>query len=326
MGQRIKRIVQQLQEISKLEKMADKKEETPTAASAADMLLQSLKQPRAPQTDVRPLFALASPSVGQRLLQATQAPKAISAGEERLKIAADIEESVANNEVNRLVKVASLTIGGTGNAEKDMRALEKVGSMASGTGRGATNMRKAWENIAQIDKLKSMAEDFASGQLTFDRQSNMEYSAAISGLIANRAPGIETIRETAYNYFGGDVNAMVQYITGNPEDALSQKMMNEVSRQVFNIEKSEKHKVSKTLARLFNAYRGRFKRNPEDAVIWQQQYGHLVNFDLDDMRAEAKPFDEVGETRLGREQKPAQQAPDSAGSDKLSRFRKLMGR
>ena len=202
----LKKVIERLKQTKTIEEIANS-EKAPESADAARTLIERLKQPRKPQLDISPLYALASPNVGQKLMQAQQ----------------QRNKSLQDKEMEKLALISKLTVGNTGNPEQDMKALEKVGSMASGSSRGATNMSKSWDNIAKIDKLKSMAEDFASGKLTFDAQSNMEYSSAISGLITNRAPGIEVVRETAYRYFGGDVNAMIQYITGKPHDALSKK-------------------------------------------------------------------------------------------------------
>lgn len=313
-------LLKSLQMQHKANKLANESGD-PQIQSATQELIQRLRQPREQKQDLRPLLGfLSDPQDAYLLSKLLPEQQAISPEEERLAMAAKLEGSIADRQIDKLGLIAKTTVANTGDLDKDMRALEKVGSMASGTGRGATNMRKAWENVASIDKLKSMAEDFSSGQLTFDPQSNMEYSSAISALITNRAPGIEIIRETAYSNFGGDINKMIQYITGNPQEALSKEMMKEIDRQIYNIEKSEKHKISKTLSRLFNAYRGRFKRNPEDATLWKEQYGHLVDFDLDKMSASPKPYDEVGETRLGREKTQEKKM------SKLEQFRKLMGR
>ena len=283
-----KEVLNRLKQIQSLEKIAGD-EKAPQSASAAQMLIESLKKPA--KADLSPLFALASPEVGKRLMQSAQMQGAFSDDEKRLAKAAEIEQAEA--------KLHAKTLAGLGVSDQDIKAIEKVGSMAEGMGRGSTKLRKAWENIASTDKLKSMVEDFKAGRLTFDKQSVTEYSNAVSALITNRAPGIETIRETAYTNFGGDVRAMIQHYTGNPQEYLSSKMAEEVERQVYNIEKSEKHKVSKTLARMFNAYRHRFAKSPEDVKLWQEQYGHFIDIDPQNVSAKPKDYYTEIETRQG---------------------------
>jgi hypothetical protein len=311
-----KQLIQKLKQIQTIEKIASD-EKAPEASSAARELIERLKQPRQQQpVDLRPLFALASPNVGQRLLQATKAPSVLSQQEERLAKAAEIEL--------KQQKLQAILSGQKQKAQ-NIKELEKYGRIMKGYERGATRMGKIWKANAQIERLSDYIDLIDSGQITFDDVSNADFSAAFSGLVTGKSPGIELIRETKYAYLGGKLKGYYQFMTGKPQKALSPEMYQEVKNMLGGLREATQTELSNEQAHLWNVYKTRLEQNPKLYETYRRMVDKYVDFDeegyalprgraYDLNPSEGKKLQKEGET-------------DAKQSlSKLERFRKALGR
>ena len=174
---------------------------------------------------------------------------------------------------------------------KDLDALNKYGRIMLGDERGATRVGKQWGKIEIVNRARTLMDDIRAGKVTFDHVSNTDYSGMFSGLITGRAPGIEMIKASQYSYLGGDINQWLSYISGNPKSAVSEAMMKEMENLIDGLEKSMKHDMSKHQVRLYNVYKSRLDRNPEENRRYKKALTNWADFD-EDGDAIPKDFDD----------------------------------
>ena len=267
--------------------------------SATEQLIQQLRRPQQDKTQdvIRALTAFTSPETQKQVLATMPQQSAFSPEEQRLAKAAEFE--------NKRLKMAA-SLSGDKQSQKDLDSIEKYGRIMKGLERGATRLGKTWDAHAQINRLENYIKDIESNKITFDDVTNADFSAAFSGLITGKSPGIELIRETKYSHLGGKLNQMYQFMTGEPQESLSPVMYEEVKNMLSGLKKAVSTQLSNEQAHLWNVYKGRLERNPNLYNTYQKMVSNFVNFDE---QGNAVPFGEEFDLKAAKQESGEKKFP-----------------
>jgi len=283
----MKKVIQQLKQKQTLEKIANDESSPDTATIARDIikglrqsgredatsqLIQSLRQPRESQVDLRPLFALASPNVGQRLLQATSAPSTMTPQEQRLAKASELEmltkklrSQAAESRIKREERVEL----------KDRSTFEKAYDQAGGFGRGSKVQRDLKEQSNLLSDAVDMINDISVRGDALTPQVARDFSQLMSRSISGGSPAIQLVEATIMKNLSGSAKEMFQYLTGTPtENYLGEEAFEELKQQFGRLYKQKLTHFAENVARQRNKVR---HINPEYLKQFDDEYGYLYD-------------------------------------------------
>ena len=267
--EKLKKITAALRQRQAIETMANS-EKTPETASAAQELIESLRQPREKQVDLSPLFALASPNVAASLRASVQKPTAFSQDEQRLAKAAALEGE--DEDRNIKLQKAIATLKGHGITEYQQRRLDQRERSLDRRERSEVRREKkdVWRreekdelsdkqlesvtgfdnSIAELAEIAKMKESVNTGPMMYQAQRLREFAGG------GMEPKFASISaRSGQNLFS--------YIKGQSGAQYSDKELTKLKQNMPNVEDDDntfKAKMATVQEIIANA-RGRFIRN-----------------------------------------------------------------